>query len=316
MSEQQATDGHATRTTTVPSFAVSSPTSVRGWETRLGAGLALSAVPSEIRSPLEGALGMAGVEAEYFLTLARSLHSGASSSATVADAASARARGEAFLVALEAAGRRLRATASRLVVAIHPFLSALAASHPSVRSDAESAPPWWDQPDPERWTGLTIEMDLRRHGYSLRQVAQARLGEIVEALCERMALTLQALATLPPAGVLPVATLAAGLEQLAELWQEDIANGLVRDISPEYPGLLTALAQLRAEDAAQGADLEADIAWAHAQYALAHGSQQQATQRVEGSMVRAAERAAIVNEAMRSWQDTITTLEQMRATVS
>lgn len=306
--------GTATPTATIdtaPTVAMSAvapaTSALAGWETRLASGLAVPGVPTEARSPLVGALGMAGVEAEYLLALARSLHT------NTASPAQARTRGEAFLTALEAVGHRLIATARRVELAVQTYLAALAASHADVRAQAEVAPPWWGPADAALWSGVAVEADLRRHGFSLRQVAGARLGETVEALSERMALTLHALATLPPAGVLPVAALAAGIYQLAELWQDDIADHLVRDLTPTYPGLLTAIARLRAEDASMGSSLDDDLTWAREQCAAAQAVAVQQNQRVEGSMVTAAERAAMVNESVRAWQETVTLLERLCA---
>lgn len=292
-----------------PSAASATPTSVR-WETRLDLGLAVAGVPADVRAPLAGALGMAGVEAEYFLTLARSLHA----DVPMPSATSPRAIGEAFLVALDAAGRRLLVTAGRVELATQAFLTALSAIHPAVDSAMATTPPWWGEATSIPWSGLTIEMDLRRHGFSLRQMMQVRLGWTLESLAERMALTLQALTSLPPAGVLPVGTLAAGLYQIAELWQDDIAHGLVRDVTPAYAGLLSALVRLRAEDAAHGADVQADLAWAHAQYALARDLQNAGSSRADGSLVRAAERVAMVDEELRVWQETVGWLESLQHT--
>jgi hypothetical protein len=93
----------------------------------------------------------------------------------------------------------------------------------------------------------------------------ARLTLSVEALAEHLSLLLHALETLPPAGILPVPSLAAGLLELASTFQGHVVSHLLSDTAPDAPGLPAAIRRLRALDAADDRSVEADIVWARGQ---------------------------------------------------
>jgi hypothetical protein len=93
----------------------------------------------------------------------------------------------------------------------------------------------------------------------------------MEAILEQMALTLYALSALPPAGVVPVASLAQGLDELSSAMQGEIVPRHIAGLSGDdrYPGALVAIERLLRLDAQEDTSLESDIAWARAQYVAA-----------------------------------------------
>ncbi|HLZ22158.1 MAG TPA: hypothetical protein VKQ30_08550 [Ktedonobacterales bacterium] len=271
------------------------------WEGRLYAGLRVSRVSPEIRAALTGAMGELGVEAEYFLALLQHFpgmppypHE----------------RGEAFLLRLEAACHRLMSVAGTLEVATQSYLSALEAAYPELRTRWDTDT-WWPLFHGYAPVGEPLELQLRRCGFAYRHVVAAHLASNIEAVGEHLALTLHALTTLPPAGVLPAGSLHQGLYELSSTMQGYIIPHHVADINRQTPGLLTGIAWLRGLEAREDTSLASDIAWAHAQYAFAR---QIATQGSHSGTPGVSSEAipAWATAAMRDWQDTIAALERLR----
>lgn len=287
------------RTQSAPAMAPTQRES--GWEGRVYAGLRVVRVPPEIRASLTGALGELGVEAEYFLALIQSFPGAPPY---------AHERGEAFLLRLEAACHRLTAVAGTLEVASQSYLSALEVGYPGVRTQRD-ADAWWPSFGGYAMRGEPLELRLRRCGFAYRHVVAAHLASNVEAVAEHLALTLRALATLPPAGVLPTASLYQGLYELSSAMQGYIIPHHVTDLNAQTPGLLTGIAWLRGLDAREDTSLNSDLAWAHAQYARAR---QLATQARTASPSGASHgQAQAWAAALRDWQEAIAALERLRA---
>lgn len=273
------------------------------WEKRLYAGLRISSVLPEIRAKLTGVLGELGVEAEYFLALIESFpgvppypHE----------------RGEAFLLRLEAACHRLMSVAGTLEVATQSYLSALESSYPELRAE-RSAEAWWPPFGGYALSGDSIELRLRRCGYGYRHVVGVHLASNIESVAEHLALTLHALTTLPPAGVLPAASLYQGLYELSSSMQGYVIPHHVTDLNEQTPGLLTSIAWLRGLDAREDTSLESDLAWAHAQYAYMRQLATQTRTAIPSGVSRGQTQAWAI-AAMHDWQETITALERLRTT--
>jgi hypothetical protein len=313
------------------------PVADASWDTRLYPGLHLAAVAPEISDTLTQVLGVMGVEAEYFLARVRSF------TAPRQTALDERASGDAFLAALDASALRLTATAQSLELATQAFLEALErsdASHgPFAGASRLAASPeaggWWPPSTDELALGEPLELSLRRCGYAYRHVVAARLAPNVDAVAEHLLLVLHALSTLPPAGVVPVATLSAGLYELAATFQGHIVPHHLADLSPELPGLRSGIDLLLRLDAAEGASLDSDLVWARAQLAdvqavalqLAETSRPPAAAPRRGSLFGLLRRAFSpatapldphstqrwIQEAERDWRATITALEALGA---
>ena len=150
-----------------------------GWETRLYPGLHLSTLPQEAGDTLAQALGTLGVEAEYFLELARSLVEPAGPAGT------ARERGERFLLAAEASARRLLALAQPLELATQAYLSEMQRPFSGGKSVLpDDGDVWWHTAKEEFALGEPLELSLRRCGFSYRHCVTARLAPNVEAIGE------------------------------------------------------------------------------------------------------------------------------------
>ena len=272
------------------------------WERRLYAGVRITFVPSEIRAALAAALGELGVEAEYFLALIQ---------AFPGDPPYQHERGEAFLLRLEAACRRLISVGAALEVATQSYLSALETGFPELRAERD-AETWWPLFGGYTLRGESIELRLRRCGFAYRHAVATHLASNIEAVAEHLALTLHALDTLPPAGVLPVASLQQGLYELASVMQGYIIPHHVTDMSEQAPGLLTSIGWLRALDTLEDTSLDSDITWAHTQYTYARHLATRAHQASPPGVSPKQTQAWAVT-AMRDWQETISGLEQLRA---
>jgi hypothetical protein len=288
------------RTTAAPAPAREPRASA--WEGRLYSGLRVGRVPPEIRATLTGALGELGVEAEYFLALVQSFPGAPPYP---------HERGEAFLLRLEAACHRLLSVAGTLEIATQSYLSALEAGYPDVRARWD-ADVWWPSFQGYALPGESIELRLRRCGFAYRHVVTARLASNIESVAEQLALSLHALTTLPPAGVLPTASLYQGLYELSSALQGYIISHHVSDMSKQAPGLLTGIAWLRGLDAREDTSLSSDIAWATAQYTFARQTAQRGGQAGSPGASYGATQAWAAT-AMRDWQDTIVALERMRS---
>ena len=153
-------------------------TTSTGWDVRLYPGLHLAALPQETSDALAQALGTLGVEAEYFLGLARSLGEPSPPGTTL------RERGERFLLAAEASARRLLALAQPLELATQAFVSALERPSGGGRSHLDGGDVWWPTSEAEFALGEPLELSLRRCGFSYRHAVAAHLAPNVEAIGE------------------------------------------------------------------------------------------------------------------------------------
>ncbi|HEV8190559.1 MAG TPA: hypothetical protein VGP82_03615 [Ktedonobacterales bacterium] len=274
------------------------------WETRLYVGIRVASVPQEIRLQLAQALGGIGVEAEFFVALANTFLQGRRGS---------HEQGEIFLLQLEAAGLRLLRAAASLEVATQGYLTALETGFPGLIAVNDVAEPWWPPFAGYAIPGEPLEVRLRRCSYAYRHVVTARLHANVEAIAERLAFTLHTLITLPPAGVVPAQALYSGLYELSAALQGDIIPHYINDVSAEAPGLLSGIALLRALDAREDTALEADIAWAQAQFALARATSEQLRAMQSAAVPEATVRWAA--QAVGEWEAIVELLESMRGRV-
>jgi len=276
-----------------------------GWDGRIFSGLQLEAVAPDVRHALAQALGAVGVEAEYLL---RVLDTFPGPEGPTPE------RGALLLAQLEACAGRLLETASSLELATQSFLTALGAA----QQQSGDAEPWWPSFAGYTLSGEPLELRLRRCGYSYRQVVAVRLSPTVEEIADHMALVLHALSTLPPAGTLPIPALAQGLYELADTVQGDVVQHLIRDVSAEYPGLLTAIERLRTLSATQDTSLASDIAWAQSQYAAVAGARPPEPgffERLFGRRTRGGSRGTErwATQAAQEWRSLIATLQAMQA---
>jgi hypothetical protein len=282
----QARDGHA---------GASMPASA--WEGRLYAGLRVACVPAAVRQDLTHALGEAGVEAEFYLRLPREL---AASAAWSPDG------GERFLRGLEASAARLTRVAADLEVATQSYLTALEEGYPDVRAESDQADAWWppfDGAASAEASGEPIELLLRRRGFAYRHVVAAHLASNVEAIAEQMALTLHALGTLPPAGTVPASALYRGLYELSSALHGYVVAHHIADMNERTPGLLSGIARLRELTRREDTALDADIAWARAQFAFVR----------DFSTPDAGVARPGADGALREWRETIAALEALRS---
>lgn len=233
-----------------------------GWDARLYDGLRARRIAPETCGALTRALGELGVEAEFLLVLSdtapgvmRPTHND----------------GELFLWRLTTSLTRLVEASATLEVATQGYLSALEASYPGV-ADAPTGQRddvWWPPFNGYTMRGEPLEARLRRCGYAYRHVVESRLPLHMEAILEQLALTLYALGSLPPAGIIPVSMLYHGLYALSSALHGDIAprHILAESGDTRYPGALASVARLRDLDRSGETSIESDLAWARAQYA-------------------------------------------------
>lgn len=229
---------------------------------RLYEGLRIRRVPAEARNELTHALGEVGVEAEFLLVLV--------DSAPGAIRPTAR-DGDLFLQRLAASLTRLVDASATLEVATQGYLTALEAGYPGVAFSPDEV--WWPPFNGYTLRGDSLEARLRRCGYAWRFVVESRLPVHMEAILEQLALTLYALASLPPAGAVPVSMLYHGLYALPSALHGDITPRHILSGSgdPRYPGALASIRRLRELNASGDSSLDGDIAWARAQYAAISG---------------------------------------------
>ena len=264
-----------------------------GWEQRLYAGLQLAGM-DEPQVALARSLGEMGVEAEFFLLLTGS---------DASFARSGRAAAEYFLQQLEDSCRRICAAATSLEVATQGYLAALEARFPRAHLADIEAEPWWPAFSGYAPAGEPVEMRLRRCGYSYRHAIAVRLGSAIEAVAEQLALTLHALHTLPPAGVLPIPALYHGLYELSSALQGHIVPHHITESASESPGLLMGVALLRLLDQREDHSIEADIAWAQAQ--LAQARETLARMGAVRAPTMTPDTAAWVARSVREWDDAL-----------
>jgi hypothetical protein len=229
---------------------------VAGWESRLYSGLRMPRLPADTRARLAEALGTLGVEAEYFLKLLAGFPSNGKPS---------HIQGVIFLSQLEAAARRIYHTADALEIATQGYLTALEAGYPEIRGQNVDADPWWPDSGNFELPGESIELRMRRCDFAYRHVVEVYLGANISAIAGQMALVLNALTILPPAGVVPASSLYQGLYELSSALQGHIVPRHIGDLDSQTPGLLTGISRLRRLDVEEETSLQSDLLWAHAQ---------------------------------------------------
>lgn len=283
-----------------------------GWEQRLYTGLRLPGMDESQRA-LGRALGEVGVEAEFFLLLT-------GSDETLAGGT--RADADRFLQQLEVSCIRLCAVATSLEVATQGYLTALANRFPAVNASDTTADPWWPTFAGFTLPGESLEMRLRRCGYSYHHAVEAHLSGNIEGVAEQLALTLHALHTLPPAGVLPIAALSAGLYELSSSLQGHVIPHHITESAVESPGILRGIAMLRELDRRDGHGLAADIAWAQDQLNLARAASTRlgvkrspfsalAHLGLKRAPLVTPDAAAWVARSIREWEDVLATLNAL-----
>lgn len=261
------------------------------WSTRLYGSLKVVGVSPETHAALASALGEVGVEAEHYLHFV---------TAFVTVRRPSRGAGALFLDNLLAYARRMPRVATTLEIATQSYLSAIESAFPGIRQTGAHADVWWQERSSFALPGEPLELCLRRCGYSLRHVIGTHLASNVEAIAEQMSLFQHALVTLPPAGIAPVHTLYAGLNELASQLGGYVIPNHIEDQSVSSPGLVTSIHLLRQLDAREGADVDADIVWARAQYAFVRSTTLQSAG------------LPWANTALREWASLISELEAIR----
>ena len=269
---------------------------LRGWERRPLAGLTVASVAPQTRYALVRALGEAGVEAEFFLTLVRVV--------SALRPVFPRGRRRLLLLQLLAAAQRISRVAASLEVATQGYLAELARTNPEVRDASEQDEVWWSAFAGYALEGESLDLRLRRCGFAYRHVVELHLTVSVESIAEQMALTLHALHSLPPAGVVPMRSLYQGLYELSWAWQGDIVQHHLLDLGSQAPGLLTAIARLRTLDSSDDTSIESDLAWVHGQVARLRGAAPVPGRRAAGG--------SSVDLAALEWNETIIALEQLQ----
>src|SRR5262249_44230907 len=91
------------------------------------------------------------------------------------------------------------------------------------------------------------------------------LSANISVIATQMALVLNALTILPPAGVVPASSLYHGLYELTSALQGHIVPRHIGDLDSQTPGLLTGISRLRRLDAEDDTSLDSDLLWARAQ---------------------------------------------------
>jgi hypothetical protein len=277
-----------------------------GWETHIYPGVQVADVSLAARSALASALGEAGVEAEYFLLLLTSF-AGADQPAPETAIH--------LYNALEAWAARMTSVASSLEVATQGYLGELDMLYAELRNGSAGAGEvWWTPFSDCGIQGVPLALQLRRCGQSYRQVVESRLPALIEGICEQMAFLLHALDTLPPAGVAPLRALYQGLSEISLALQGDVALRRIRDLSPDYPGLITTIARLRLQ-LANSAPIAADIAWAREQLAALRDAQPAKPRgfgaRLFGGFGRKGAAARAGDGAVREWEDVVAALGRL-----
>jgi hypothetical protein len=278
-----------------------------GWETHIYPGVQVADVSLAARAALASALGGAGVEAEYFLLLLTSFPG--------ADQPAPETAAQLYN-ALEAWASRMTTVASSLEVATQGYLGELDILYPELRNGSAGAGEvWWTPFSGYIVGGAPLALRLRRCGQSYRQVVESRLPALIEGIGEQMAFLLHALDTLPPAGVAPLRALYQGLSEIALALQGEIALRRIRDLSPDYPGLVTTSARLRARLAIP-APITDDIAWAREQLAELRDAQPAKPRgfgaRLFGGFGRKGGAARSGDGAVREWEDVVAALVRLQ----
>jgi hypothetical protein len=258
------------------------------------------------RAALASALGEAGVEAEYFLLLLTSFPG--------ADQPAPETAAQLYN-ALEVWAARITTVASSLEVATQGYLGELDMLYPELRNGSAGVGEVWWTPFSGYIIGAPLALRLRRCGQSYRQVVESRLPALIEGIGEQMAFLLHALDTLPPAGVAPLRALYQGLSEIALALQGDVVLRRIRDLSPDYPGLVTTSARLRAQLAIP-APIADDIAWAREQLAELRDAQPAKPRgfgaRLFGRFGRKGGAARSGDGAVREWEDVVAALVRMQ----
>ena len=278
-----------------------------GWETHIYPGVQVADVSLAARAALASALGEAGVEAEYFLLLLTSFPG---------DDQPAPETAAQLYNALEAWAARITIVASSLEVATQGYLGELDTLYPGLRNGSAGAGEvWWTPFSGYIIGGAPLALRLRRCGQSYRQVVESRLPTLIEGIGEQMAFLLHALDTLPPAGVAPLRALYQGLSEIALALQGDVVFRRIRDLSPNYPGLVTTSARLRAQ-LAISTPIADDIAWAREQLAELRDAQPAKPRgfgaRLFGGFGRKGGAARSGAGAVREWEDVVAALVRLQ----
>lgn len=273
------------------------------WDRRLYAGLRVNCVPAEVRATLAEALGNIGVEAEFLLMLVN---------AFPGSGAPSRPLGEAFLLRLESAVRRIQHAAEALEIATQSYLTALDAGYPNLRTESERAEIWWQTFSYPGMGGEPLELRLRRCGFAYRHVVSTHLASNMEAILEQMALTLYALNTLPPAGTLPAATLYQSLYELSSTLQGYMIPHHINDVSKSMPGIFTSITYLYTLTAQEDTSLASDIAWVQVQFNYAQSMLATAASHSSRSThMPNFDTRQSAHSAVSEWQEALTTLEAL-----
>jgi hypothetical protein len=278
-----------------------------GWETRIYPGVQVAEVSRAARAALASALGEAGVEAEYFLLLLASFPG--------ADQPAPETAAQLYN-ALEAWATRMTAVASSLEVATQGYLGELDTLYPVLRTGSAGAGEvWWTPFSGYITEGAPLALRLRRCGQSYRQVVESRLPALLEAIGEQMAFLLHALDALPPAGVAPLRALYQGLSEIALALQGDVVIRRIRDLGPNYPGLVTTIVRLRAQ-LTIAAPIAEDIAWAREQLAELRDAQPAKSRgfgaRLFGGFGRKGGAARSGDAAVREWEGVVAALVRLQ----
>jgi hypothetical protein len=262
--------------------------------------LRVARVSPDARATLGAALGQIGVEAEYLLLLVSSFPGNERPS---------RALAFQFLQRLTSALARVVDASANLEAATQGYLSALSEAYPRLSEAFGWSSSWWPTFSGYTAPGAPIEARLRRCGFAYRHVLESHLPPHLEAILEQLALTLYALCVLPPAGVVPLASLARGLDELSTAMQGEITPRHIKGLSGDarYPGALGAVQRLMELDARGDTSLESDIAWARALYVTARDEEMRLAKQAGQEGLR-----ALAAHDAYEWAATVSLLEGMR----
>lgn len=301
------------------------PAGGRTWEERLVRGLGAVRVPATTRDALINAMGALGCEAEFGLNLLQT---------TALPPTPTHTQGEHWLRQCFGLAQRVKQASADLSLAAQMFLAALVEDDPSLmmatvpNQFGHATPdPWSAQfdatPDvwwPERSTiatsGDASELWLCRAGFGYRHTVTIGLPGHLEALTEGLALTLHALRTLPPVGILAKASLYLGVQTLATELAGDLIPHHIDDIDARHIGLLTGIPTLFRLYAREGNSIANDLRWAQgeldrARAALA-GPTATTNPRVTRSLMQPTGNLW-ARQMVADWERTVTQLEAIYA---
>lgn len=291
------------------------------WAKRIIDTLALNGIQRHTRDSLVDVLGVLGCEAEYalsFLQPARKIPFPTFQ------------QGEIWLSRCYQLSKRLADISIQLELATQQFLNEFvcidttlsagerdSASFSGPATDAWSAQfdatpdIWWQDAGEITVPTESIEIWLRRAGFGYRHIIAVKLPDHIEAMETTLRMIFTALHSLPPAGVLPNASLYIGLVHISGEFCGDLVPHHLHDLDKRHVGLLTALTTIRRMGPSA---LEPDIIWA--QDELDRARQLLApVQTAEGRITRPLARTTgnlFVQQMIREWELLITQLQQMQ----